>query len=271
MVKLSNSPRAAWLYPFRGIYYFATHRFLWPLFKTRLIPIIFLSIFIYALLFIFAYLPQVAFLAIFQGRSAWINGLVLVLGEGSAIVAILFEAFFVDETLVDIFDAVLVSEGYGDLVTTSRVLYPQGEDVVKRLGKPLHSAVYAPFSLRQIVEFVVLLPLTFIPIVGVPLFLVLTGYRAGPFHHWRYFQLLDLSKQQRKERIRERQLQYTGFGTVSLILQLVPPLSMFFLMSTAVGSALWAAGIENKRDALNRQPEDVGDFHDDGNENDAVV
>lgn len=180
------------------------------MFKTRLIPIIFLSIFIYALLFIFAYLPQVAFLAIFQGRSAWINGAVLVLGEGSAIVAVLFEAFFVDETLVDIFDAVLVNEGHGDLVTTSRVLYPQGEDVVKRLGKPLHSAVYAPFSLRQIVEFVVLLPLNFIPYVGAPIFLLLTGYRAGPFHHWRYFQLLDLSKKQRKERIRERQLQYTG-------------------------------------------------------------
>lgn len=46
---------------------------------------------------------------------------------------------------------------------------------------------------------------------------------------------------------------------------------MFFLMSTAVGSALWAAGIENKRDALNRRPEDVEDFHDDGDENDAVV
>lgn len=56
-----------------------------------------------------------------------------------------------------------------------------------------------------------------------------------------------------------------------MVLQLVPPLSMFFLMSTAVGSALWAAGIENKRDALIRQPEDVGNFHDEGDENDAVV
>ncbi|KAF7597507.1 hypothetical protein BBP40_003754 [Aspergillus hancockii] len=183
--------------------------------------------------------------------------------EGAAIVAALFEAFFVDETLVDIFDAVLVNEGYGDLVTTSRVLYPQGDDVVKRLGKPTQSAVYAPFSLRQIVEFVVLLPLNFIPVAGTPMFLILTGYRAGPFHHWRYFQLLDLSKQQRKERIRRRQLQYTTFGTVALILQLVPPLSMFFLMSTAVGSALWAVDLENKRDQIGGQrPDLVSDYHD---------
>ena len=190
--------------------YYSTHSFLWPLFKTRLLPIVLLSAFIYVILFLFAYLPQVAFLAIFQGSSSWINGAVLVLGEGSAIVAALFEAFFVDETLVDIHDAVLVNEGHENLVTTSRVLYPQGDDVVQRLGKPTKSAVYAPFSLRQIIEFVVLLPLNFIPVAGVPMFLLLTGYRAGPFHHWRYFQLQDLSKKQRKERIRQRQLQYTS-------------------------------------------------------------
>ncbi|OJJ47536.1 hypothetical protein ASPZODRAFT_63075 [Penicilliopsis zonata CBS 506.65] len=192
-----------------GIVYFASHRFLWPLFRARLLPIILLSLFIYTLLFLFAYLPQVAFLAIFQGATAWVSGAVLVLGEGAAIVAALFEAFFVDETLVDVFDAVLVNEGHEALVTTSRVLYPLGEDPVRRLGKPTISAIYAPFSLRQIFEFVVLLPLNLIPVAGVPMFLILTGYRAGPFHHWRYFQLLDLTKKQRKERIRHRQLQYT--------------------------------------------------------------
>lgn len=190
--------------------YYSTHRFLWPLFKTRLLPIVLLSTFIYVILFLFTYLPQVAFLSIFQGSSSWINGAFLVLGEGAAIVAALFEAFFVDETLVDIHDAVLVNEGHENLVTTSRVLYPQGDDVVQRLGKPTKSAVYAPFSLRQIIEFIVLLPLNLIPVAGVPMFLLLTGYRAGPFHHWRYFQLQDLSKKQRKERIRQRQLQYTS-------------------------------------------------------------
>ncbi|KAI2890365.1 hypothetical protein CBS11852_6419 [Aspergillus niger] len=268
-----DTTKAAWLYPLRGIYYFASHRYLWPLFKTRLIPIVLLSAFIYVLLFLFAYLPQVAFLSIFQGVGAWINGAFLVLGEGAAIVAALFEAFFVDETLVDIFDSVLVSEGNGELVTMSRVLYPQGDDVVKRLGKPTKSAVYAPFSLRQIVEFIVLLPLNFIPVAGTPMFLVLTGYRAGPFHHWRYFQLLDLSKQERKERIRRRQLQYTTFGTVALILQLVPILSMFFLMSTAVGSALWTVDLENKRDLLGRRPgrDPEGLYHDDYNDDDAMI
>lgn len=53
------------------------------------------------------------------------------------------------------------------------------------------------------------------------------------------------------------------FGTVALLLQLVPILSMFFLMSTAVGSALWAVDIEKKRGLLVESgPDPVEDFHD---------
>jgi integral membrane sensor domain MASE1 len=48
----------------------------------------------------------VVLLALFQGRLAWVNAAFLVLGEGSAIIALLFEAFFVDETLVQIVDSV---------------------------------------------------------------------------------------------------------------------------------------------------------------------
>ena len=58
-------------------------------------------------LLFFTYIPQVAFLALFHGLAgAWLNGTILVLSEGAVVVAILFEAFFVDETQVDVFDAV---------------------------------------------------------------------------------------------------------------------------------------------------------------------
>lgn len=91
----------------QGMYYFATRPFLWPVLRARLLPCFILSLIVYTFLFLFAYLPQVAFFAIFYGRAlAWVNAAILVLGEGAAIVALLFEAFFVDESLVDIFDAV---------------------------------------------------------------------------------------------------------------------------------------------------------------------
>lgn len=178
------------------------------------------------------------------------NGVFLVLGEGAAIVSLLFEAFFVDETLVDVFDAVLINEGYSDLITSSRLLNPDGRDPVKQLGKPTTSAVYSPFSLRQILEFIILLPLNLIPVAGVPMFLIITGYRAGPFHHWRYFKLMDFTKRERKDFVKKRQLKYTWFGTIALLLQLVPVLSMLFLLTTAAGSALWVVKLEKERQAV---------------------
>ncbi|CAD6590894.1 MAG: hypothetical protein ASARMPREDX12_004777 [Alectoria sarmentosa] len=247
---------ASWLYPFKGIYYFCAHPFLWPLLRARLLPSALLSLFVLTNLFLWTYLPQVALLAIFHGRLAWLNATFLVLGEGAAIVSLLFEAFFVDETLVDVFDAVLINEGYTDLITTSRMLVSDGRDPVKQLGRPTMSAIYSPFSFRQIAEFIIFLPLNLIPVAGTPMFLVLTGYRAGPLQHWRYFKLLNFTKKERNAFIKKRQLRYTWFGTVALLLQLVPVLSMLFLLTTAAGSALWVAQLDGKRRALEARIED---------------
>ncbi|KAK4990381.1 hypothetical protein LTR66_005942 [Elasticomyces elasticus] len=255
----------SWLYPFKGIYYVATHRFLWPLLKARFLPLAVLSTAILIILFLTAYLPQVAVLALFQGiRSAWVNGTFLVLSEGGLLIAILFEAFFVDETQVNIFDATLVAEGHDLLVRNLRAIEDAGEDAeldpASRLGKQEKGAIFAPFSLRQIIEFVILLPLNFIPYVGVPLFLLLTGYRAGPFLHWRYFKLRGFSKKERSAFIKtkRRRWEYMWFGTVALLLQIVPVLSMLFLLSTAAGSALWAAEMEDEREAAESHERRVG-------------
>ncbi|KAK7006272.1 hypothetical protein R3P38DRAFT_3037652 [Favolaschia claudopus] len=238
---------SAYLYPFKGIYFCIRHRFLWPLFRARFIPCLIVSIIILPTLFIFAYLPQVAFLAIFQGNLAWFNAVFLVLGEAAAIIALLFEAFFVDGTLVKIFDAVLVYKGYAELVSHRRLIIPDAPDPVSQLGKPTKSTAYSPFSLRLSLEFVLFLPLTFIPLVGGPLYCLVLGRRAGPFQHWRYFKLLGLTPRERDAFIRKRQWKYTWFGMVALLLQLIPVFSMLFLMTTAAGAALWAADLERKK------------------------
>jgi hypothetical protein len=105
-----NVVSASWLYPVKGIYFFATNPAWWPLFGRRLIPLTFVSIVVFGLLFTFTYLPQVAFLAIIgHGPGAFLNAAFLVLGEGAVIIALLFEALLVDETLVDVFDSVTLA------------------------------------------------------------------------------------------------------------------------------------------------------------------
>jgi hypothetical protein len=97
-------------YPLRGIWYFLRNKEFWPLFSGRILPLSLISFFVYLILFTFVFLPQFAFLAIFHGWGAWVNAVVLTLGEGLIIIQGLFEGFFVDECRVDVFD---VSLGYG--------------------------------------------------------------------------------------------------------------------------------------------------------------
>lgn len=238
---------ASALYPIRGIFYFLGHRRYYTFLKSRFIPIVLLSLFIYGILFTFAYLPIVAFLAIWHGPTAWINGAFLILGAGSAIIALLFEAFFVDETLVDTFDAVLIDQGCQDLVAGGRQLDTTAPTSVQMLGKPTIKSVYSPFSFRQIALFVVTLPLSFIPIVGIIFFLIVNGFYAGSLSHHRLYKLQGLDKSQRKQQIKKRKLKYTWFGAVHLTLQLVPGLSMLFLLTSAAGSGLWASKLEKER------------------------
>lgn len=68
--------------------------------------------------------------------------------------------------------------------------------------------------------------------------------------------MLEFTKKERNAFIKRRRLRYTWFGTVALLLQLVPVLSMLFLLTTAAGSALWVAKLERKRRALEASPED---------------
>lgn len=103
-IQVASILTPTYLYPFKGLYYFLAHPSFYPLFGRRLVPLTVLSILILGLLFTFTYLPQAAFLLIFHGPTAWVSAAFLVLGEGNIVIALLFEAFLVDETLVDVFD-----------------------------------------------------------------------------------------------------------------------------------------------------------------------
>jgi hypothetical protein len=109
--------------------------------------------------------------------------------------------------------------------------------------------------------------------VGVPLFLLLTGYRAGPLQHYRYLQLKGLDKKKRKTFVKRMKWQYMWYGAVYLLLQLAPLLSMVFLVTAAASSALWAADLERKiRQQEASSPVDGGQlYRDDPHDQGEVV
>lgn len=233
-------------YAIRGIWFYLRHREFWPLFASRLLPLTLISFLVYFILFTFTFLPQYAFLAIFHGWGAWVNAVVLVLGEGLIIVQALFEGFFVDECRVDVFDATLIMLGHMDIIAPHRILFADAPNAIKMLGKPTSNAVYTPWSMIQIVEMIVCLPLNLIPYVGTPAFIIITGTRLGKLAHYRWFQLKGYSKKDQKRELRNRAWEYVWFGTAAMILELIPILSLFFLLTTTAGAAMWAARIEDE-------------------------
>lgn len=108
-------------YPIQGIWYFSKQGKFWPLWAGRLLPLSLVSLTVYLILFLFAYLPQVAFLAIWQGRGAWFSAAILTLGEGLVLIQALFEGFFVDEARVDVFD--VSSPSYEETTTGANLIF----------------------------------------------------------------------------------------------------------------------------------------------------
>lgn len=148
--------------------------------------------------------------------------------------------------LTPVYQATLLDNGLDSLVAPHRLLFPDAANSVKKLGKPTSAAVYQPWSLIQIVELIVFLPLNLIPYVGTPAFIIITGARLGTFAHYRWFDLRGLSKKERKNEISSRMWDYTWFGTIAMLLELVPILSLFFLLTSTSGAALWTIKLEKQ-------------------------
>ncbi|KZF19228.1 hypothetical protein L228DRAFT_234452 [Xylona heveae TC161] len=234
----------AYLYPLKGIAYFATHRSLWKPFLSKLLPTITLGIGVTATMFVFTYLPQAAVLAVVNGPLAAFTTVLLVLNESSTIFTILSKTFLIDDALIDTFDGTLVAKGMTGVVSDGREI-KRGNDPISKLGK-LIKKPFSSFTPQAIIRYFMYLPLNFIPVIGTILFLVLQGKKAGPTAHARYFQLKEWSKSQRAAFIHQNQGAYTSFGLIAVLLELIPVASILFSFTNTVGAALWAANIEKE-------------------------
>lgn len=142
--------------------------------------------------------------------------------------------------------ATLIQNSLEDLVAPQRVLYPDAPNAVRMLGKPTSPAIYTPWSIIQILELIVFLPLNLIPYVGTPMFIMITGTRLGKLAHYRWFQLRGLSKAEQKKELKCLGWENVWFGSVAMILELIPILSFFFLLTSSTGAALWTARMEHE-------------------------
>merc|ERR1712000_473702 len=191
----------AYLYPFKGIFYFVSHKDLWRPLISRLAPTITLSIGVTTFMFLVAYVPQAAVMAFTSGPVAAISAALLTLSESSTLINLLSRTFLIEEAIIDTFDGTLLSRDCTNLVEGGRQISASGDNVA-RLGK-LIKKPFAKFTPNAIVRYLLYLPVIFI---------LLQGKRAGPAAHTRYFQLKEWSNRQREVHIEEHREGYTSFG-----------------------------------------------------------
>ncbi|KAL9124843.1 MAG: hypothetical protein Q9217_005876 [Psora testacea] len=232
----------AYLYPLRGIFYFAIHRSLWKPLLSKLIPTLSVGLGITVSMFIFTYVPQMAVMAFTSGPLAPISAALLVLSESSTLITILSKTFLIEDALIDTFDGALVSKGTTNLVSEGRQM-KAGSDPIAKLGK-LMKKPFDKFTPSAIIRYLMYLPLNFIPVFGTVMFVVLQGKSVGPAGHARYFQLKQWNKSQREKHVEQYRGAYTSFGVAVVLLELVPVASIFFAFTNTVGAALWAADME---------------------------
>lgn len=142
----------------------------------------------------------------------------MVLTEAATLITFIAENFMTEVRIADTFDSILIHAAdrtedpefryhLQALVGSAREIYPDREGVIAKLG-PHRKSPYLRFSCRITVEFLVELPLNFIPVVGTPMFLLLQGYHLGPLSHYRYIQLNELNKKEKKAFIKLNRWRY---------------------------------------------------------------
>ncbi|EMR68237.1 putative protein family protein [Eutypa lata UCREL1] len=240
----------SYVYPFKGIVYFLTHRALWKPFTSRILPTLGLSLGVFGSMLFFTYVPQLAILVFVNGPLAVFTTGLLILNESSTIVNIISRNFLLQDALLDTFDGTLVARNATSIVSEGRQL-KSGSDPISRLGKILKSP-FSKFSPQAIVRYVMYLPLNFIPVVGTIMFLLIQGRGRGKTVHGRYFQLKEWSQSQQQDWLSRHTGPYTTFGTIATLLEMIPVLSMFFTFTNTVGAALWAADLEQKNTSMSQ-------------------
>ncbi|KAG8715804.1 hypothetical protein FRC11_014799 [Ceratobasidium sp. 423] len=234
----------AYVYPVKGIYYLLGHPRLYKPIARPLGLSFITNLVILAFLFLVTYLPQAAFMCIFNGPLGFITAVPLILGEAAAITNIIARAFYLGPALEDLFDETLLLQGHTALVSN-------GREVTTRSGKKaLGGLLLKPlnrFSKDGIIRYILSIPLNFIPVVGTVFFLGYNGAKSGPGYHARYFQLKKFSEDERKRWVHERRGAYTSFGFAALALNLIPFATLVFSCTSAVGAALWAADEERNQ------------------------
>lgn len=124
-------------------------------------------------MFTFTFVPQMTMLFFVNGPLALVTTSLLVLSESSAIINGIARGWLLQDAILDIFDATLLTRNATAIVREGRVV-TGGQNSIAKLGKVLKSP-FEKFSPKEFIRYMIYLPFNFIPLVGTAIFVYFQG------------------------------------------------------------------------------------------------
>ncbi|KAF9569907.1 hypothetical protein EC968_002431 [Mortierella alpina] len=194
------------------------------------------------------------------GVQTW-STMFLTMGESSLLVAIIMGEVFKKEKTKGLFQSVLskdnvqvgplakVSENGVIKVSSSADRLHGSQQQQQQHHKALVEKATASTSHfgQRMGLWLVTLPLNFVPVLGPMAFCYINGRARSPYVHRRYFDMKEMTQQERDEWITARKSQYTTFSVIAQGLELIPFVGILFGFTNTIGAALWAADLERQQ------------------------
>ncbi|EMG48119.1 RRT8 Outer spore wall protein RRT8 [Candida maltosa Xu316] len=236
----------AYLYPFKGLYYFITHPTIWPFYITILVPQLTLTLIIYLIMFSLFFPPQAVVYTLLMGPLGVIGAWYSLISQASTLSIFAVTISLMPHIQRVAYDAVLSRECAEDVVLMGKLRRYKKAPLnvrVREYIKAIPDLSIFPFSLLKLVVFGMIY---FIPIVGPIIVLFFQSSRRGVKAHGRYFKLRGYSKSDIRYIHKSNRPAYMGYGVVALWLESFPFINMFFMFTNTLGAALWVVDIENQ-------------------------
>ncbi|PRT54473.1 Outer spore wall protein RRT8 [Wickerhamiella sorbophila] len=237
--------QGTYIYPLQGAFYFLRNPSLWGNLLGMVLPQIVLSIAVLVFCHMFLFPPQAALAIFFNGPTGLITSWIATIQQAMALTMALSEIMLMPAPLRMLFDAILTKEGHDRLVTTGNIRRDAEESYherIVRFVKRLPQRIIFPFWMARLLFNVLL---TFIPIVGPIISVLVNATGVGARCQERYFELKGYAAPELKRYIQTRRGQLFAFGLVAATLEQIPFLGVFFVFTNTVGGALWAVDTES--------------------------
>lgn len=252
-------PTSTALYPLKGILYFLVHPSLWKIIICPLIITILVFITAVVLIFSLALYPQYLLFEELTNITwlSWILAVAFCLVEIFLILVLTFIIFF-DGTRRRIYSKVFEIEGVSVRVvgTNGKATTLDEETVFSSLNQYCACWIivdfiecikgcifcccfdrrHCTFKIITGIIFFASLPLNLIPIIGTILFCVINGTMMAWRMHLNYFQKKELPPSVCSYILKHRFYEYMSFGTVCMLLDLIPVIDIILIYTNIVAS-----------------------------------